>query len=376
MNFRKLGSSGIEVSEISLGSWLTYSGGVAREQSEACVKAAFDAGINFIDTANVYGKGASETLLGEVLAGYERSEYVLATKVYFEMSPTDRGLSAAQIHKQIDASLKRLKTDYVDLYQCHRYDEDTPLEETMAALTEVVQGRQGAADRLQRMAGGARSKPRSRLPDVERWVSSQPQYSILWRGPEAEVIPLCEREDISQIVWSPLAQGVLTGKYRPGEPPPRDSRAASESMSDFISWLVEPRVLEAVRAPAAGRRAGRSDDASARARLGAARAERRLGDRRRQPARAGARQRVGRRDRAQRGHARGGGRGAGRPPGGLRSPSGSRGDGQALTAEMSSRILTLSETSRLPEPSAALNVIPKSLRSICPAAETPTRSLP
>src|ERR1700689_168646 len=124
MNFRKLGSSDIEVSEISLGSWLTYSGGIAREQAEACVKAAFDAGINFIDTANVYGKGASETLLGEVLSGYERSDYVLATKVYFEMSPQDMGLSAAQIHKQIDASLKRLQTDYIDLYQCHRYDED------------------------------------------------------------------------------------------------------------------------------------------------------------------------------------------------------------------------------------------------------------
>jgi aryl-alcohol dehydrogenase-like predicted oxidoreductase len=245
MNFRKLGTSGIEVSEISLGSWLTYSGGVAREQSEACVKAAFDAGINFIDTANVYGKGASETLLGEVLSGYERSSYVLATKVFFPMSDTDRGLSAAQIHKQIDASLKRLKTDYVDLYQCHRYDEDTPLEETMAALTEVVQ------------AGKARHIGFSEWPvdkieaslalgDTARWVSSQPQYSILWRGPEAEVIPLCAREGISQIVWSPLAQGVLTGKYSPGEPPPKDSRAASESMSDFISWLVEPRVLEAV----------------------------------------------------------------------------------------------------------------------------------
>jgi 1-deoxyxylulose-5-phosphate synthase len=245
MDFRQLGSSGIEVSEISLGSWLTYSGGVAREQSEACVRAAFDAGINFIDTANAYGKGASETLLGEVLAGYERSSYVLATKVYFEMSPTDRGLSAEQIHKQIDASLKRLKTDYVDLYQCHRYDEDTPLEETMAALTEVVE------------AGKARHIGFSEWPvdkieaslalgDTARWVSSQPQYSILWRGPEAEVIPLCAREGISQIVWSPLAQGVLTGKYRPGEPPPKDSRAASESMSDFISWLVEPRVLEAV----------------------------------------------------------------------------------------------------------------------------------
>ena len=245
MDFRQLGSSGIEVSEISLGSWLTYSGGVAREQSEACVRAAFDAGINFIDTANVYGKGASETLLGEVLAGYERSSYVLATKVYFEMSPTDRGLSAAQIHKQIDASLGRLKTDYVDLYQCHRYDEDTPLQETMAALTEVVQA--GKARHI-----GFSEWPVEKieaslaLPDTTRWVSSQPQYSILWRGPEAEVIPLCAREQISQIVWSPLAQGVLTGKYSPGEPPPKDSRAASESMSDFIGWLTEPRVLEAV----------------------------------------------------------------------------------------------------------------------------------
>jgi 1-deoxyxylulose-5-phosphate synthase len=245
MNFRKLGTSGIEVSEISLGSWLTYSGGVAREQSEACVKAAFDAGINFIDTANVYGKGASETLLGEVLSGYERSEYVLATKVYFPMSDTDSGLSAAQIHKQIDASLKRLQTDYVDLYQCHRYDEHTPLQETMAALTEVVQS--GKARHI-----GFSEWPVDKieaslaLGDTARWVSSQPQYSILWRGPEAEVIPLCEREGISQIVWSPLAQGVLTGKYRPGEPPPQDSRAASESMSDFIGWLVTPRVLEAV----------------------------------------------------------------------------------------------------------------------------------
>ena len=155
MNRRKLGSSDIEVSEISLGSWLTYSGGVEREQAEACVEAAFDAGINFIDTANVYGRGAAETLLGEVLAGHERSSYVLATKVYFPMSDSDRGLSAAQIHKQIDASLERLQTDYVDLYQCHRYDDETPLEETMAALTEVVQRGQGAPHRLQRVAGGA-----------------------------------------------------------------------------------------------------------------------------------------------------------------------------------------------------------------------------
>jgi aryl-alcohol dehydrogenase-like predicted oxidoreductase len=246
MNLRKLGSSDIEVSEISLGSWLTYSGGVEREQAEACVKAAFEAGINFIDTANVYGRGASETLLGEVLSGYERSSYVLATKVYFEMSKTDRGLSAEQVHKQIDASLERLQTDYVDLYQCHRYDEDTPLEETMTALTEVV--RSGKARHI-----GFSEWPVERideslaLGDVERWISSQPQYSMLWRAPEAEVIPLCEHEGISQIVWSPLAQGVLTGKYRPGEPPPADSRAASESMNGFINQLVEPRVLEVVQ---------------------------------------------------------------------------------------------------------------------------------
>jgi aryl-alcohol dehydrogenase-like predicted oxidoreductase len=246
MNLRKLGSSDLEVSEISLGSWLTYSGGVEREQAKACVDAAFEAGINFIDTANVYGRGAAEELLGDVLAGRERSSYVLATKVFFPMSDSDRGLSAAQIHKQIDASLTRLKTDYVDLYQCHRYDNETPLQETMAALSEVVQA--GKARYIGFSEWPVEKIEESlALPGVERWVSSQPQYSMLWRGPEAEVIPLCEREQISQIVWSPLAQGVLTGKYLPGEPPPRDSRAASDSMSAFIDRLVAPAVLEAVQ---------------------------------------------------------------------------------------------------------------------------------
>jgi aryl-alcohol dehydrogenase-like predicted oxidoreductase len=250
VNYRKLGSSGIEVSEISLGSWLTYSGGVGSKQAKACVDAAFEAGINFIDTANVYGRGAAEEVLGEALSGRERSSYVLATKVFFPMSDTDRGLSAQQIHKQIDASLKRLRTDYVDLYQCHRYDEDTPLEETMGALTEVVQ------------AGKARHIGFSEWPvekieasldgwgsthPVERWISSQPQYSMLWRVPEKEVIPLCEREQIAQIVWSPLGQGVLTGKYRPGQAPPPDSRAASDSMSGFIDRLMADPVLEAVQ---------------------------------------------------------------------------------------------------------------------------------
>jgi aryl-alcohol dehydrogenase-like predicted oxidoreductase len=185
-----------------------------------------------------------------VLSGYDRSSYVLATKVYFQMSDTDRGLSAAQIHKQIDASLERLRTDYVDLYQCHRYDADTPLEETMGALTEVV--RAGKARHI-----GFSEWPMEKIeeslawvggsPSTERWVSSQPQYSMLWRAPEAGVIPLCEREGISQIVWSPLGQGVLTGKYRPGEQPPADSRAASDSMSDFIGQLMQDPVLEAVQ---------------------------------------------------------------------------------------------------------------------------------
>src|ERR1700722_8910305 len=192
MNLRRLGSSDIEVSEISLGSWLTYSGGVEREQARRCVDAAFEAGINFIDTANVYGRGAAESLLGEVLATRERSSYVLATKVYFPMSDTDRGLSAEQIHKQIDASLERLRTDYVDLYQCHRYDSRTPLEETMGALTDVV--RAGRARHIGFSEWSAQQIAESlALPGVERWVSSQPQYSMLWRVPEAEVIPLCER---------------------------------------------------------------------------------------------------------------------------------------------------------------------------------------
>jgi aryl-alcohol dehydrogenase-like predicted oxidoreductase len=246
VNRRGLGDSEIEVSEISLGSWLTYSGGVAREQARACVKAAFEAEINFIDTANVYGRGAAESLLGEVLADYPRSSYALATKLYFPMSATDRGLSKQQVHKQLDASLQRLRTDYVDLYQCHRYDDHTPLAETMQALGEVVQ------------AGKARhigfsewpvEKVRESLALVQgaRWVSSQPQYSMLWRGPEQELIPLCERERISQVVWSPLAQGVLTGKYTPGAPPPADTRAASESMGGFIGRLVQEPVLEAVQ---------------------------------------------------------------------------------------------------------------------------------
>jgi 1-deoxyxylulose-5-phosphate synthase len=246
MRYRQLGSSDLQVSEISLGSWLTYGGGVGREQAEACVAKAFDVGINFIDTANVYARGQAEEFLGEVLTGRPRDSYVLATKVFFPMSDTDRGLSRAQILKQVDASLARLRTDYVDLYQCHRYDWDTPLEETMDALTQVV--RDGKA-RYLGFSEWPVDKVREALalPDVEKLVSSQPQYSMLWRGPETELIPFCAANGISQIVWSPLAQGVLTGKYKPGEAPPEGSRATNDAMNFFMDRAKDDRVLERVQ---------------------------------------------------------------------------------------------------------------------------------
>jgi aryl-alcohol dehydrogenase-like predicted oxidoreductase len=246
MKYRQLGDSDLQVSEIALGSWLTYGGGIERQQAEACVHQAFDVGINLIDTANVYGRGAAESFLGEILQGIDRNSYVLATKVYFPMSPTDQGLSSAQIHKQLDASLQRLRTDYVDLYQCHRYDPNTPLEETMTALTEVV--RQGKV----RYIGFSEWQPDQiraalSLPNVEKFVSSQPQYSMLWRQPAEAVFPLCAQNGIGQIVWSPLAQGVLTGKYKPGEAPPSDSRAANDKMNAFMRDLRSDTLLSTVQ---------------------------------------------------------------------------------------------------------------------------------
>lgn len=246
MKYRKLGASDLDVSEISLGSWLTYGVGVPRDNAVACVDRAFDLGINFIDTANVYGRGAAETFLGEVLAARPRASYVLATKVYFPMSPTDQGLSRSQIMKQIDGSLKRLRVDHVDLYQCHRYDPATPLEETMRALSDVV--RQGKARYIgfSEWSSGQIENAFA-VAGAERFVSSQPQYSLLWRKPEESVIPLCASKGASQIVWSPLAQGVLTGKYAPGAAQPAGSRASSETMGQTMqSWLT-PRVLQAVQ---------------------------------------------------------------------------------------------------------------------------------
>jgi 1-deoxyxylulose-5-phosphate synthase len=245
VRYRRLGSSDLDVSEISLGSWLTYGGGVPAEQAEACVAKAFEVGINFLDTANVYARGGAEEFLGQVLASRPRDSYILATKLFFPMNG-DRGLSREQVFKQIDASLARLRTDYVDLYQCHRYDWDTPLEETMEALTEVV--RQGKA----RYIGFSEWPPdRIRaaldLPAVEKFVSSQPQYSLLWREPEREIFDLCAQNGISQIVWSPLAQGTLTGKYQPGEAPPPGSRATSSEMGWSMDRFRDDDVLEAVQ---------------------------------------------------------------------------------------------------------------------------------
>ena len=246
MEFRRLGDSDIEVSDISLGSWLTYGGGVEQDQTEACTRAAFDAGINFFDTSNIYGVGAAEIAWGEILKNFRREEFILATKLFFPMDADSGGLSRDQVHKQIDASLERLQTDYVDLYQCHRPDPDTPIEETMEALTEVCEA--GKAREIGFSEWTIEQIEASlEVPGAKKFVSSQPQYNMIWRAPEAELIPFCEQHGISQIVWSPLAQGVLTGKYSPGEPPPEDSRAASEEMGAMMDRYRSDELLEAVQ---------------------------------------------------------------------------------------------------------------------------------
>jgi aryl-alcohol dehydrogenase-like predicted oxidoreductase len=251
MRYRQLGDSDLKVSEISLGSWLTYGGGVGDDAARACVDAAFEVGINFIDTANVYARGAAEDFLGDVLQNRPRDSYVLATKLYFPMDDTgvNQGLSRPQVEKQIDDSLRRLRTDHVDLYQCHRYDRNTPLEETMAALTDVVNSGKAryigfsewSAPQIQAALDLSRDK------GYAKFVSSQPQYSMLHRDPERDVFPLCRANGISQIVWSPLAQGALTGKYKPGAPPPEGSRATSRQMGGMMSNWLEDDVLETVQ---------------------------------------------------------------------------------------------------------------------------------
>jgi 1-deoxyxylulose-5-phosphate synthase len=248
MRYRQLGSSDLQISEISLGTWLTYGVGVENDAARACLSRAFELGMNFIDTSNVYGRGAAEEFLGDALKDRPRESYVLATKLFFPMDDTgeNQGLSRGQVFKQIDGSLRRLRTDYVDLYQCHRYDPETPLEETMEALTEVV--RQGKARYLgfSEWTAPQIQAALDLVPGVEKFVSSQPQYSILWRVPEREVIPLCRANGISQVVWSPLGQGVLTGKYKPGEPPPPDTRMGNE-MGWAMDRFRDDHVLEAVQ---------------------------------------------------------------------------------------------------------------------------------
>jgi len=248
LKYRQLGSSQLTVSEIAFGSWLTFSNNAQKSNAVACVHRALDCGITLIDTANVYGRGTAEQVLGEALAGIRRDSYVLATKLYFPMSSTDKGLSRAQIFKQLDASLARLRVSHVDLYQCHRYDAETPLEETMQALSEVVE-----AGKVRYIGFSEwpvdRVEAALTIPGAARFVSSQPQYSLLHRDPERALIPLCARRGISQIVWSPLAQGVLTGKYRADRGAPRDSRAANDAISGFLNqeWLA-PQVLAGVQA--------------------------------------------------------------------------------------------------------------------------------
>jgi aryl-alcohol dehydrogenase-like predicted oxidoreductase len=249
MKYRKLGDSTLEVSELALGSWLTYGVGVEADKARACLDAAFDVGINFIDTSNIYGRGAAETFLGEALKDRPRDSYMIATKLFFPMTDTDYGLSRAQVEKQLEASLKRLQTDVIDLYQCHRYDSATPLDETMEALTRAVESgkvryigfSEWPADKIRDSLELSKSR------GFAKFVSSQPQYSLVWREPEEEVIPLSAANGISQIVWSPLGQGVLTGKYDPDKPPPQGSRATSEEMGGFIGRLMQPELLRAVQ---------------------------------------------------------------------------------------------------------------------------------
>jgi aryl-alcohol dehydrogenase-like predicted oxidoreductase len=225
------------VSELSYGTWLTVAGGIGRQQAIRCIHAALDHGITLFDTANQYGAGEAERVLGEALKGVSRDRYMIATKLFYPVgNDPDHGLSAAQVKKQLDGSLRRLGLETIDLYQCHRYDADTPLEETMTALDRaVVAGKVRAigfsewrADQIDAAAAIAESN------GLTPFTSSQPQYSILWRKPETSVFAACAHHGVGNVVFSPLAHGVLTGKYAAGQPPPPGSRAASEEMNAFM----------------------------------------------------------------------------------------------------------------------------------------------
>ncbi|HEU4964118.1 MAG TPA: aldo/keto reductase family protein [Bacilli bacterium] len=250
MQYRRLGRSGMKVSALGLGSWLTYGGTVADQTAELCIDKAYELGINFFDTANIYRHGEAEVVVGRALQKYRRDSFVLATKAFWPMKdgPNDRGLSRKHIFEQVHASLKRLNVDYIDLWQCHRYDPETPLDETLRAIDDLV--RQGKI-----LYAGVSEWTAAQIQDalhiadkklLDRIVSNQPQYSMLERYIEPEILPLCQREGVGQVVWSPLAQGVLTGKYKKGQPLPAGSRATDEKTGKIISRLLTEENLTKV----------------------------------------------------------------------------------------------------------------------------------
>ncbi|GAB46936.1 aldo/keto reductase family protein [Mobilicoccus pelagius] len=251
MEFRYLGDSGLKISEITYGNWLTHGSQIENEQAQRCVRKALDLGISTFDTADVYANTKAETVLGEALKGERRESLEIFTKVYWPTGPAghnDCGLSRKHIMESIDGSLRRLQTDYVDLYQAHRYDAETPLEETMQAFADVVRAGKAlyigvsewTADQIR--AGHALAKDLG-----VRLVSSQPQYSMLWRVIEDEVVPTCEELGLSQIVWSPMAQGVLSGKYKPGQQPAEGTRAAHSEVGGSMGDFMQDDILAAVQ---------------------------------------------------------------------------------------------------------------------------------
>lgn len=252
MEFRYLGRSGLKISEIAYGNWLTHGSQVEEDAARACVRAALDEGITTFDTADVYAGTRAEEVLGRALKGQRREGLEIFTKVYWPTGPgvNDRGLSRKHIMESINGSLRRLGTDYVDLYQAHRFDNETPLEETLRAFDDLV--RQGKVLYVGVSEWRAEEIERAlKIADemgFDRIVSSQPQYSMLWRVIEEEVVPLCEREGIGQIVWSPIAQGVLTGKYKPGQPLPEGSRATDDKGgADMIKRYLNDDLLTRVQ---------------------------------------------------------------------------------------------------------------------------------
>ena len=251
MQHRRLGRSGLLVSEISYGNWLTHGSQVEAEQATACVHEALELGITTFDTADTYAGTRAESVLGDALAGTRRESYELFTKVFFPTGPgvNDRGLSRKHIRESCDASLRRLRTDHIDLYQAHRFDHATPLEETLRAFDDLV--RAGKVHYIGVSEWRASEITEAlRIADemgLDRLVSNQPQYSMLWRVIEAEVLPLCTQEGLGQVVWSPVAQGVLTGKYLPGQPPPAGSRATDPTGSTFVKNFLREEVLERVQ---------------------------------------------------------------------------------------------------------------------------------